>query len=623
MTNLVDKFGILSNTRFDSDIKKKNFIENYLNNNFICHHDLVKNQNISINDINFILKNHLRKHKTTFSRMIKFGKINMDSIIDFVNETKIKFNFIKSICDNEFPNDNELITNIILSNPSIDKLISSYINDRKSIKKYLITFNKFNTDEENKNTLDLKIAKFIVENLPIIDSKFFQNNKLYMLWEMDSNINYYITMNKKYDYFSEKCFNELLDIIQKNIGNCIIGEHENFLKYFQANSNKFDKIFDFINEDKVKKQIQDTLLFFKPSNLRELYDFTNILLNMHIVNKNTIIDNFIQINKSLINEENIKFITNKINNNILNNISNENNYQFIKNIKFNQDLIIADLTLFLMKRYIYFENFDNSYENKEYELIKYILPKNILYKYMKVINDINHKLSYMYTLTDLSSIYISKSIWNFDYEKGYKKVVNKVTSKVEENNHNLQYFLHLGEVVTDFTTSSGTYKIRMLPIHYEIINNPNNFENELKNYKKDYLNFIFQQLLENEILELTNQTSEGKFQINKDYNGGDLDLIKFSNETSTMPDIEEVIRREVSLERKEIIMANINSILKINNNSLSFNEIFGMVNDKLSMYFDTDKGFFKNIVKEMIDKEYICGDSSIEDTSPISKKLIY
>ena len=70
MTGLIDKFGIISKLKFDLDIKKSNYIENYLNNNFLCHHDLIKNQDISIDEINIILKNYLRTHKNNFSRMI-------------------------------------------------------------------------------------------------------------------------------------------------------------------------------------------------------------------------------------------------------------------------------------------------------------------------------------------------------------------------------------------------------------------------------------------------------------------------------------------------------------------------------------------------------------------------
>ena len=471
MTSLIDKFGILSNTRFDSDIKKKNYIENYLNDNYICHHDLIKNQTLSIPEINCLLKSYLRKHKTVFSRMLRFGKTNIDIIIDFVNQTKLKFDFIKSICSEEFPDENELITNIILCNPCVDKLILSYIDEKKSIKNFLVTFNKFNSNKKIKEQLNLKISKYIIQNLPSLN---ILDRNLEMLWILDKYINYYLMMSKKYYYLSKDVFTELIDIVRKQICNSIIKEAK-FLKYFQINYPKFEQILNTLknvnNYNNSKKDFQNSLLFFRPNTFSELYDFINILVSMKILNKNTIIDNFIDINKNLINEENIKFITNKININIINKISNENNYQFIKNVKFNQDLILADITVFLMKRYIYFEDFDKIYENEEYNLMKSILPKNILYKYMKVINDINNTINKDYKYRNLSTIYISKPVWNFNYEKGHSECIYEFHKPYPEPSitHNVEFFLHLGEVITEFKTDFGIYNIRMLPIHYEII----------------------------------------------------------------------------------------------------------------------------------------------------------
>jgi len=341
---------------------------------------------------------------------------------------------------------------------------------------------------------------------------------------------------------------------------------------------------------------------------------------MDIDNKQVIIDNFIQINKKLINESNIKYITNKINMNIVNCVSNEPNYRFIKNLKYNQDLIIANITMFLMKRYIYFENFDTSYENKEYEIMKKILSKNILYKYMKIINDINNIYDYKYY--EISPIVITKSMWHFDYSKGYQKL----KYSIEDNNNNssfhiIQFFLHLGEIVTDFKTNKGTFNIRMLPIHYEIINHPNTIDNILIDYNKEYINFIFKQLLENDILEMTNKYKDGKFQINKDYDGGDLDLIKLSNEAlNTTNNIDTVIQKEVSLERKEIIMANINSVLKKYESSIKISDLFIKIKENLSIYFDTEQEYFDNIILEMVDKDYISID---DNNSNHIKKLIY
>lgn len=616
---LIDKFGIISNGTFNSNIKKRSYIENYLNDNYICHHDLIENQNISIEDINIILKNYLRKYKNQCVSLIKLGKLNIDNIINFVNETKIKFNFIKSICNNEFPDDNKLILEIILSNSFCNKLISSYINDRKSIENFITNFNKFNIfpnreyeEENNKKELNYKISKFIVDSLPIIssDNNILQNDKLYILWVLDTSINYYLMMIKKYNYLSTYVFDDIINIIEKNIGSCIIKDRVNFLKYFQINYKKFDKILELIDEPKNKKKIQDSLLFFKPTNFNELYDFMNILISMNITNKDIIICHFIKINKKIITEENIKFISNKINVNIINNISNVNNYKFIKYLTFNQDLIIANMTMLLMKRYIYFENFDKLYENKEYEIIKNILPKNILYKYMKVINDINYIINYNFH--NMIPIFITKSIWNFDYIKGYKRIYY--------DNTNVQLFLHLGEVITEFKTDKGVYNIRMLPIHYEIICKPTLNKATLSHYKREYIDSIFKQLFENEILELSNDYDEELFKVNKNYDRGDLDLIKLSNETLHINNtIDDVIRKEVKLERKEIIMANINSILKQKNENMQVAEIFINIKEKLNRYFDIEQDYYYSVLEEMSNKDYIDIDYNTNNI----KKLIY
>ena len=618
MTMLIDKFGIISNTLFNSDIKKRCYIENYLNDNYICHHDLIENQNILIEDINIILKNYLRKYKNQCVSLIRLGKLNIDNIINFVNETKIKFNFIRSICNNEFPDDNKLILEIILSNSSCCKLISSYISDKKSIENFIINFDKYKISPKgelitiNKIVLEDKISENFVDNLSIIsyDNNILQDDKLYILWVLDTSIDYYLTVIKKYNYLSIKVFDDIIDIIEKNIGNCIIKDHVSFLKYLQINSKKFDIILELIDEPKNKKKIQSSILFLKPNNFNELYDFMNILISMNITNKDTIICHFIVINKKIITDENIKFITNKINVNIINNISNANNYKFINYLTFNQDLIIANMTMLLMKRYIYFENFDKVYENEEYGIMKNILPKNILYKYMKVINDINYNINYNFH--NMIPLFITKPIWNFDYLKGYKHI--------QYDNKNVQLFLHLGEVITEFKTENGIYNIRMLPIHYEIICNPNLNKNTLLYYKKEYIDSIFKQLFENEILGLSNETDEGLFKVNKNYDRGDLDLIKLSNETLHINNtIDDVIRKEVRLERKEIIMANINSILKQKNENIQISNVFINIKEKLNMYFDIEQDYFDSILEEMSDKEYIDIDKNTNNI----KKLIY
>jgi len=622
MTCLIDKFGIISNTQFTTKYKKSNYIENYLNDNFICHHDLIKNKSISMNDLTVILKNYLRKHKTSFSRMIRFGKISINNIIDFINETQNKFDFICSICD-DFPNEKEMIVNIILLNPSMDKIISNYIMEKKPLNRLIDIFNKYNKEDEQKKKFYGNLSVYVVENLPIVPRVEFIDEYMVDLSNLNQSLDYYLFMSKKYKYFEDSTFDNLITIIQQNIGNCIIKYNSEFLIYLQNNNSKINSLLNSVSNNQSKKDIQESILFFRPINFLELYTFMNILVELDIDNKEIIIDKFIQINKKLINDENIKFVTHKINNNIINKVSNENNYKFIKNIKYNQDLIVAYMTKMLMKRYIYSESFDRDYEDKEYKKIKSIFPNNVLYKYHKVILDIinsKHNMKYM-KYKKLDTIPISKSIWDLDYSVGYYEFRQ---SDIEYT----QYHLHLGEIVTEFKTNKGNYNIRMLPIHYEIIYNPNDFKNNaLRNYDKEYTDNIFQQLLDNNILEMCNKTPNGYFQINKDYDGGDLDLIEMLQHNSITNDIENdidtIIQKEISLDRQEIIMSNVNSILKTYQTDdpsyyISKELVFTQVNSVLESYFDITMELFDKVIKEMADKEYI----EINEESGV-KKLIY
>lgn len=614
MTFLIDRFEIISNNYFETDIKKENYIENYLNDNFICHYDLIRTQKISTDEVSIVLKNYLRKQKLVFSRLIRVGKINIDNIIDFVNETKIKFNFIKSLCKNDYPDDDELIFNIIIFNPYIDKLIDSCIREGKSILDYIKMFKQYNRNDYNQE-IELcmieKISSYITDNIQFIDESFFNDKYIMGLFELDMNLNYLIKTKIKYEYLPEKVFDSLIKIILNNINDCMKYDKKNYLNYFQINSVKFDYIFKIIKSLEKKNEIRDVLLFYTPDNFIELYDFMNILIKMNISDKESIIDIFIQNNKKLINEESIKLITNKIDYNIKNNICNKSNYLFIKNLKFNQDLIIADLTLYLMKRYIYFPEFNAKKENDEYNIIEDTLPKNILYKYMKVIKDINHKGHYQ--INDMIFKYISKPVWDLDYNKGHYKVNDNDT----HTHYKTQLFLHLGSIETEFQTNKGDYNIRMLPIHNHIIKNPNTFKTKLVDYSEDYLNRIFKQLLDNDILILN---FEDKYIINNNYEGGDLDLIKLLNDNDENENnIIEAIKKEVNLERKEILMANINSLLKTSNEYMDIQIVYDTIKDKLQLYFDITDDYFKIVVEEMADKDYI--DYNIEKA--MVKKLIY
>lgn len=625
MTCIADKFGIISKSTFNTEIKKRKFIENYLNDNLICHPELIKHQPIATNELIGIIRNHLRKHKTSIMRLVKYNKISMDDIIELTLDSKRKFKYIKNLCS-EFPNSNQFILNIVLLNSGVDKILMNNFVQHKSIKKFMDTFKLLDTNNEYMDELESKLSKIIIDNIPKIDSN---NLKFKNLWELDSLINYFLFIINKYNYFQENVLKDTLSTIEISVGKNIIDDNNNFLEYLKNNYKKINTLLSLdIPEG---KKIQESLLFYRPHTFSELYDFINIICNINIDNKTSIIDNFIKLHKNLINEDDISLLVDKINNNIINKRSNKANYEFIKNVKYNQDIVIAYNSASLMKRWIYYDDFDFSYEEKEYNLMLKILPKNILYKYTKVFTDIrnneNNNIPYLYN--EMKTKLISKSIWNLDYSKGgyYKSRVfdlhhivddNFVPVGTEERRYNI--LLHLGEIITDFKTNKGTFEIRMLPLHYHIINNPNDFVTNLHNYdpkffkkpklyETDYLNKIFNQLVQNNILEMTNATPEGCFQINKDYDGGDLDLIELLDEYEENDSIIKTMMKEVSLERKEIIMANVNSFLKKYDYYVKKIDVYKNVNETLKVYFDVEQEYFDNIINEMVNKEYICYDN--------------
>ena len=625
MTCIADKFGIISKSTFNTEIKKRKFIENYLNDNLICHPELIKHQPIATNELIGIIRNHLRKHKTSIMRLVKYNKISMDDIIELTLDSKRKFKYIKNLCS-EFPNSNQFILNIVLLNSGVDKILMNNFVQHKSIKKFMDTFKLLDTNNEYMDELESKLSKIIIDNIPKIDSN---NLKFKNLWELDSLINYFLFIINKYNYFQENVLKDTLSTIEISVGKNIIDDNNNFLEYLKNNYKKINTLLSLdIPEG---KKIQESLLFYRPHTFSELYDFINIICNINIDNKTSIIDNFIKLHKNLINEDDISLLVDKINNNIINKRSNKANYEFIKNVKYNQDIVIAYNSASLMKRWIYYDDFDFSYEEKEYNLMLKTLPKNILYKYTKVFTDIrnneNNNIPYLYN--EMKTKLISKSIWNLDYSKGgyYKSRVfdlhhivddNFVPVGTEERRYNI--LLHLGEIITDFKTNKGTFEIRMLPLHYHIINNPNDFVTNLHNYdpkffkkpklyETDYLNKIFNQLVQNNILEMTNATPEGCFQINKDYDGGDLDLIELLDEYEENDSIIKTMMKEVSLERKEIIMANVNSFLKKYDYYVKKIDVYKNVNETLKVYFDVEQEYFDNIINEMVNKEYICYDN--------------
>lgn len=615
MTQLIDKFSIISNVKNKSNITKINYIENYLNDNYICHSELIKNDTCTEQEIIIAFKNYIRKNKNNFARMIKYGKIDLDTIISFVKICEIKSDYICNLTFNI--NFKPLIFELIFIQPFIDKILINYIVQQKSLQNFITYFDKYSSNDKMIESFNLKLSNFLRNNLKDVDINIFSNAEYINLAK---TIDYFIKCKNIYKYLSNDVFSQLHVNICNIIGNLSLFSKNNecLLLFYESMISKINYTLN--NSSSMKPEIQEKILYFSPTNFDELYNFMIILNNLDIDDKNIIMNKFININKNIITIDNIKNLSQKIDMNVKNKVSNTVIYQFINNTKYNQDLNINMIVMYLIKRYIYFDNFDIEYENYEYKSILSCIPAELLYKYNKVLSEINDRCDITIpgdpNLNQMTKISPSWNL-NIDFQKYYEFNI--------ENNKYARVYLHIGEINTIFKTDIGEYNIRMLPMHYDFLNKIKNRQlfniHELyKLYNSNYLDIVFNQLLENEIIKYENS----EFIINKQYNNGDIDLIKLLNyhiEEKSDDIIEDKIINETAHEREDIIMTNINSILKELNKNINMSNLKSIVKERLALYFDITDKMFNSVINRMKILDYISIITNNNYT--IIEKLIY
>ena len=617
MTQLIDKFSIISNVQNKSNITKINYIENYLNDNYICHGDLIKNDTCTEQEIIIAFKNFIRKNKNNFARMIKYGKIDLDTIISFVKICEIKSDYI---CNLSFDiNFKPLIFELIFIQPFIDKILINYIVQQKSLQNFITYFDKYSSNDKMIESFNLKLSNFLRNNFKDVDINIFSNAEYINLAK---TIDYFIKCKNIYKYLSNDVFSQLHVNICNIIGNLSLKSKNNecLLLFYESMISKINYTLN--NSSSMKPEIQEKILYFSPTNFDELYNFMSILNNLDIDDKNIIMNKFININKNIITNDNIKNMSQKIDRNVKNKVSNTVIYQFINNTKYNQDLNINMMVMYLIKRYIYFDDFNIEYENNEYKSILSYIPVELLYKYNKVLSEINETPDIVFHgYSNLKKISPSWNL-NINFQKYYEF---KFHDGDIENKKYARVYLHIGEVNTVFKTDIGEYNIRMLPMHYNIINKIKNrqlfnIHASYKLYNSNYLDIVFNQLLENEIIKY----EDSKFIINKQYNNGDIDLIKLLNyhiEEKSDNIIEDKVINETAHEREDIIMTNINSILKQLNKDTKMCDLQSIVKERLALYFDITDKMFNCVINRMKILDYISIITNNNDT--IIEKLIY
>jgi hypothetical protein len=583
MSCLMDRFNVISPITETSEYSFENYIRNYIDGNVICHYSLIKSQ-YDENKLFMLFKNNMRTSLVQFRKI--FNKISISHIHQNIFNTVNNLQNILKMFNkyNEYIVNKimELYYDIILNSYTMINVYNNALLNKEynKIKSFFNYLNK-TLDKHNYEKCIYTFSDVIRKNIP---NTTFSNYKYEDLYNLKKLFNYTFEIINSFEniYLKKNVIKLLYNKIYDNIYNIIIlNPPEYFINFLKVFSNEFSEIC------KNNEKIRELLYHIKINN-------TDIFIEMikHIINIETsdiFVKKFISKNSKFINEETIKTLALETIKNFDNDIDNQYIYVIVSEYNKYTDLFFSIIEMLLKKRIIYCETTYQK-EYKEFNILSKYFKPNEYYKYHKIVNDIKNNINFCINIKNTKVFYISNNVWNIDTQKGYNLLEDK------------KCYLHLGNANITLKNKVSSYTINCLPIHVEIIKliikNKYKLTNNFTNYSDDFINKIEQQLANNNIINLTN---EG-YVMNDYYNGGDIDFVSIYFEDNMEKIINNVVE-ELAHERKHIIMANVNSIYKKDNN-ISFDEIYTMVKDKITM-FDFDHEYYKAVIDEMKEKCFI------------------
>jgi|SaaInlStandDraft_6_1057023.scaffolds.fasta_scaffold03549_2 hypothetical protein len=524
-----------------------NYLENYLNNNNICHYLLVKYNTENIQ----IIKNHFRKIKNNFTKLVRGNKINLkNAIIQIKNIeniiSKVETNFNVKI------NYNDELCNELLQHQIMKIIFIKSIHENDNIKEeYEYLENKI------ENMYFTELDNSIYEHIP--------NNN-----DFDSLFEYYIINKNKYYFVNNKIF--MANIINLLINK--INDTNDKFEFIKNNIEKIKLLIKLVGE----QVIDEVILSFIPNTVDIMLDYILLLDNFISLD---IIHIYIK-NKNIFDD---KLVTNKIIQNITN--KKHNNiyiYSLVKEIDIFMGYIIVDL----MKR-IYNYNYNIEFEKEEYCIMKKEIKNEHLYKYNKILN------SEIKNYNNINILNVSPHVWNLDFDFGYYE--NNTDNKINK------LYLHLGSCELQINNC----KIKCLPIHSYILNMIYNKSylmggKSFPHYKSKYIEIIEKSLYNNNIIKLSGEN----YNINYDF-CNDIDIINYDNINMDITTIEQNVKNEILFERIDIIIVNIINVIK--HNEYNKNQLFQIISNKIKVFvFNNEE--FKQAIDIMLKKDYIKIDNN-------------
>jgi len=666
----MNKFNCIENHATDTDEKLLEYLDTYIKDyihnktpyiayDFILQIKHFKNELLD----NETFCNNLSKYIISFFSSeishirtdIKNNTFTLSKLITWINEIKIKFDFINEFF-NCFHSVNQVILyhleNIIIFDPYVKSFIESHINIKQNnnhiminkLISLLLTFSKHSSYVLHNKCILLigraykdKISALeynkVIPELAQIGIKFNEIiNCINQLEGCYSKLNQplkKILFGPLEQYFN-KYFREIvltkLDVylINQLLGLC------NTHAYLLAFPSEYKKEYSLLLYNKLNQYLIDN---------NNIIDITKITYYIKFIIKEYTFNNKLDIIHTIMsNETNINNLFKLLDMNILYFNSNIVASYSLLSWHTDIDIIMCKYKKHLIKRilYIYTQyNMDKSYvdinkyiiyERKILDAIScYPIAHPYTFPLKKILNDIEMCVKFNNTLEHpifkKYQLVIPSYNWGLDTSEGLITLTTDmitsplqfimfeyeiVYTKYTEYKHRLYWMLHYGEVDITYLNIN----IKLLPIQYIILElfdkNDNITLDTIINIKmlntysyKTKMNII-NSLVISKLLFSNNNI----FTLNTEPTFNP-DLISCYH---TNYNADNILTEQLQYSRYEITSANINSIIK--QKQYNMNELYSQVKTNIKQ-FQLNEDLFNNTIKTMLDKDYIAIENNI------------
>jgi len=624
---------------------------------------------LQVNTINIVIKHfisYLKKQQMFFRESNKKNKFSLGSVNTFIDTfykklMKVNKMLIHFPLNNVDTNDmmkwgsseiiiktlknfHNIILNDMIIRSAIKKSIDENANNERNNDMYVFIkyVNKIEPYCPNNNiitTINSIVDNSFLELYQPLELLEVMNDNIKDVYEFKHLYQYFINNTEKYYYIGNNPkinrFSLLKDKLFKLFSHIINSNEITFIQQFiiqyKTNIISLQYYIDlpYLLCSKSIITLEDLISYYGTlyeifNNNIELYKIIEITLNNHL--------NKIQ------SSEYINELVEYINSNIL----ECNNTSFLYSIAskiVNKDEVIKKLCNKFIYRIVYTDT-KYQYEISNFENISHYFNKKELYQYNVIYNDyiksnnrtihlieniVNKKL----IITSLNSWHINHMVGSMNYMKSkengmFSSMLISIMKKyniAELERKQLIFYPHLGSLNITLQLNNKCNitltPAQMLCLELFIINIKtkshyhysyifDTLKTNLVNYSDNFINNIIRSLVNGSIIEKNSiNLTESWFVLNT-YLNESVDLIKiFHDINNTAHEIMENTMIELAHERNDILMCNINHIVKTQ--TYDIDTLYGMCKDSIQL-FDVTRELYDKAIHTMVEKKYIAND---------------